>query len=210
MSASLQLLSPEDARELFLWRWKDVSRLELNEHLKEFKKFDLLHTGELEENHAMMLLESRGETKTARELREIFARIDINNNHKLSFLEWSCYLYNKDFQETNSFVDADARNAAMAEVQRAGEAARAIEEAAAKAKADEEEAARQRAAELERESQLVFLSLSLQFDLPQTGVAGMSAFFKRQIEKSGDATLTNEQRVPLHSDLDGQKIDFIS
>jgi hypothetical protein len=163
MSASLQLLSPEDARELFLWRWKDVSRTELNEHLKEFKKFDLLKTGELEENHAMMLLEARGETKTARELRETFARIDVNNNHKLSFLEWSCYLYNKDFQETNSFVDADARNAAMAEVQRAGEAARAIEEAAAKAKADEEEAARLRAAELERESQLVLFLLALLF-----------------------------------------------
>ena len=160
MSTSLQLLSPEDARELFLWRWKDITRNELNEHLKEFKKFDLLHTGELEENHAMMLLEARGETKTARELRETFAKIDVNNNHKLSFLEWCCYLYNKDFQETNSFVDADARNAAMAEVQRAGEAARALEEAAAKAKADEEEAARQRAAELERESQLVLFSLS--------------------------------------------------
>lgn len=155
--ASLQELSPEDARELFLWRWKDVKRAELNEHLKEFKKFDLLQTGELEENHAMMLLESRGETKTARELREIFSKIDVNNNRKLSFLEWCCYLYDKDFQETNSFVDADARNAAMAEVQRAAEAARAVEEAAAKAKADEEERARLRAEELERESQLVSL-----------------------------------------------------
>ena len=29
----------------------------------------------------------------------------------------------------------------------------------------------------------------------QTGVAGMSAFFKRQIESSSDASLTNEQKV---------------
>lgn len=29
----------------------------------------------------------------------------------------------------------------------------------------------------------------------QSGVAGMSAFFKRQIENSGDVTMTNEQRV---------------
>mmetsp|Transcript_15006 Transcript_15006/g.15739 ORF Transcript_15006/g.15739 Transcript_15006/m.15739 type:complete len:261 (+) Transcript_15006:43-825(+) len=180
--SSLQLLSPEDARELFLWRWKDVTREDINEHLKEFKKFDLLKTGELEENHAMMLLESRGETKTARELRETFTKIDVNNNRKISFLEWCCYIYNKDFSETNSFVDVEARNAAMAEVQRAAEHARAVEEAAARAKAQEEEEARRRAEELERESQL-------------TGVAGMSAFFKRQIEKSGDVTQTNEQRI---------------
>jgi len=180
--SSFQLLSPEDARELFLWRWKDVTRDSINEHLREFKKFDLLKTGELEENHAMMLLESRGETKTARELRETFSRIDVNNNRKISFLEWCCYIYEKDFTETNSFVDQDARNAAMAEVEKAAEAARAVEEAAAKAKADEEAEAKRRAEELERESQL-------------TGVAGMSAFFKRQIESAGDATQTNEQRI---------------
>lgn len=155
--ASLQLLSPEDARELFLWRWKDVERNDINEHLKEFKKFDLLKTGELEENHAMMLLESRGETKTARELRETFTKIDVNNNRKISFLEWCCYIYNKDFTETNSFVDTDARNAAMAQVQQAAEHARAVEEAAAAAKLREEEAARLRAEEIERESQLVII-----------------------------------------------------
>jgi hypothetical protein len=73
----------------------------------------------------------------------------------VNFLEWCCYVYNKDFTETNSFVDAEARNAAMAEASKAGEEARLIEEAAAKAKADEEEAARQRAEELERESKMV-------------------------------------------------------
>jgi chemotaxis protein histidine kinase CheA len=158
--SSFQLLSPEDARELFLWRWKDVTRDSINEHLREFKKFDLLKTGELEENHAMMLLESRGETKTARELRETFSRIDVNNNRKISFLEWCCYIYEKDFTETNSFVDQDARNAAMAEVEKAAEAARAVEEAAAKAKADEEAEAKRRAEELERESQLVRINLN--------------------------------------------------
>jgi len=159
-----------------------VSRQDINNELREFKKLDLNKTGELEENHAMMLLERRGDTKTALEMRETFARIDVNNNHKLSFLEWCCYVYDKDFAETNNFVDAEAREAAMAEAQAAGEAARALEEAAAKAKADEEEAARKRAEELERESKM-------------TGVAGMSAFFKRQIESSGDTTKSNEQRI---------------
>ena len=36
---------------------------------------------------------------------------------------------------------------------------------------------------------------------PQTGVAGMSAFFKRQIENSTDSTLTNEQKVISWHDL---------
>jgi hypothetical protein len=102
-----------------------------------------------------MLLESRKETKTALELRETFAAIDVNNNHKLSFLEWCCYVYHKDYQETNNFVDAEAREAAMAEALAAGAAAREIAEAAAKAKADEEEAARRRAEEIEAESKLV-------------------------------------------------------
>ena len=106
----------------------------------------------------MMLLESRGETKTALELRETFAAIDIDKNHHLSFLEWCCYVFQKDYEETNNFVDEEARLAAMAEAHAAGEAARAIAEAQAKAKADEEEAARRRAEELEAESKLVWIT----------------------------------------------------
>lgn len=135
--------------------------------LKEFKRFDLGKTGELEENQAMMLLESRKETKTALELRETFSAIDIDKNHKLSFLEWCCYVYQKDYQETNNFVDAEAREAAMAEALAAGAAAREIEEAAARAKAEEEEAARRRAEEIEAESKLVIIVKHFQiiFDL---------------------------------------------
>jgi hypothetical protein len=81
-------LSPEDARELFLWRWKDITRANVNTLLKEFKKFDLHGNGELEEDRAMMLMEARGETKTAlgnRHIRSIgsfkyllFIRVERN------------------------------------------------------------------------------------------------------------------------------------
>eukprot|EP00604_Paraphysomonas_vestita_P000881 CAMPEP_0174819118 /NCGR_PEP_ID=MMETSP1107-20130205/2160_1 /TAXON_ID=36770 /ORGANISM="Paraphysomonas vestita, Strain GFlagA" /LENGTH=149 /DNA_ID=CAMNT_0016032023 /DNA_START=481 /DNA_END=930 /DNA_ORIENTATION=- len=70
----------------------------------------------------------------------------------------------------------------MEQAQLAGERARKLEEEEAQRKAAEEEAARLRAEEIERESRL-------------TGVAGMSAFFKRQIENAGDATQTNEQKI---------------
>ena len=109
----------------------------------------------------MMLLESRKETKTALELRQTFAAIDIDKNHKLSFLEWCCYVYNKDYEATNNFVDNEAREAAMAEAMAAGAAAREIEEAAAQAKAAEEEAARKRAEEIEAESKLVICDTCL-------------------------------------------------
>lgn len=64
----------------------------------------------------------------------------------------------------------------------AGAKAREVEEAMEAAKREEEEKARIRAEELEKESKM-------------TGVQGMSAFFKRQIEGQSDTTLTNEQRV---------------
>ena len=45
----------------------------------------------------MMLLEARGETKTALELREMVREMDKNHDHKLNFLEWSCCHYSKSW-----------------------------------------------------------------------------------------------------------------
>jgi hypothetical protein len=155
MSTSSALLTPQDARELFLWKWKDVSRNDVNALLAEFRKYDYSKSGELEENEALMLLEARGDTKTVLEMRETFAKIDANNNRKISFLEWLCYVFEKDFTETNTFQDNDARAAAMEQARKAGEHARLLEQAEALRKAQEEEEAARRAAEIERESQLV-------------------------------------------------------
>lgn len=153
--SSSALLSPQDARELFIWKWKDVSRNEVNALLAEFLKYDYSKSGELEENEALMLLEARGDTKTVLEMRETFARIDANNNRKISFLEWLCYVFNKDFAETNTFQDNEARAAAMDQARKAGEHARLLEEEENRRKAQEEEEAARRAAEIERESKLV-------------------------------------------------------
>jgi len=71
---------------------------------------------------------------------------------------------------------------------------------AAKLKKEEED--KKRADELEAESKLVGFTLHycryiliLQHYMMQTGVAGMSAFFKRQMENVQDTSLTNEQKV---------------
>lgn len=157
--SELVLESSEDQLELFIWRWKDVSRADITERLKEFKKFDLNKTGELEENHTMMLLESRGETKTAVELRAMVAEIDKDHNHTVNFLEWCCAIYHKSWEDTNNFADDEARLVAMNEAKKAGEAARAAQAAIEAAKAAEEAAAAARAAELAAEAQLVHMSL---------------------------------------------------
>lgn len=180
--SSLVLESSEDQLELFIWRWKDVSRADINARLKEFKKFDLNKTGELEENHTMMLLESRGETKTAVELRAMVAEIDQDHNHHVNFLEWCCAIYSKSWEDTNNFADDEARIAAMAEAKKAGEKAAEAQAAIATASAADEEATKKRADELEKEAAL-------------TGVAGKSAFFKRQAEATHDVTKTNEQKI---------------
>ena len=78
--------TPHEQLELFLWKFKDVQREDITEKLDEFLKFDKGKKGELEENEAMMLLEARGETKTFRELRQMVADMDIDTNHRLSFL----------------------------------------------------------------------------------------------------------------------------
>jgi tetrahydromethanopterin S-methyltransferase subunit H len=150
--------------------------------LEEFNRFDLQKRGELDDHEAMMLLESRGETKTAVELRQMVKDIDKDGNHRVSFVEWCCAVYDKPYNALNDFADDAAREAAMAQAKLAGDKARAAAALIQAAKDEEERKAVERAAQLEAESKL-------------TGVRGMGAFFSRQIEQAGDATLSNEQRV---------------
>jgi Ca2+-binding EF-hand superfamily protein len=112
--SKLNLQSPEEQRELFLWKFKDVSRTDINERLAEFKRFDFGNKGELEEDQALMLLEYRGETKTFLELRAMVSDMDSDGNHRISFLEWCCALYQKNYAELDDFVDEEARQAALA------------------------------------------------------------------------------------------------
>ena len=172
----------EEQRELFLWKYKDISRDEVNKMYNQFKKLDVNNKGELDEHEAMMMFERRGSIKTARELRQLVMVMDQNSNHKLSLLEWLCAHFGKSFADLNDFVDQEARERALVEAMKAGEEAKKAEEEIQRAEAQKELQASLRAAALERESKL-------------TGVAGMRAFFARQVESAGDSTKTNEQQI---------------
>jgi hypothetical protein len=64
----------------------------------------------------MRLLEARGATKTATELRQMFTNIDVDHNRHLSFLEWACGYYQRSYDDLNTFADEAARELAMMEV----------------------------------------------------------------------------------------------
>jgi hypothetical protein len=126
----------------------------------------------------MMLLEHRGTVKTAKELMEMCGDMDKDKNHRITFVEWCCAMFHKNYDELFNFVDEEARERAMEEAMRFGEEAKQAEEEIARANRQKELQAQLRAAALERESKL-------------TGVAGMKAFFARKVE----VTKTNEQQV---------------
>ena len=136
----------------------------------------------MDEHEAAMLLEARKATKTASEIRSMISQMDADKNHRISFIEWCCAFFEKSYDDLNDFADEESRERALAAAREAAERARKVEEEIQQAKEREEEIARLRAEEIERESKL-------------TGVAGMSAFFKRQAENAKDSTMTNEQKI---------------
>jgi Ca2+-binding EF-hand superfamily protein len=84
---------------------------------QDFSRYNLNATGEINEHDAMRLLEARGATKTATELRQLFNNIDIDRNRHISFLEWCCAYYQRSYEDLNTFADEAARELAMQEVQ---------------------------------------------------------------------------------------------
>ncbi len=172
----------DQQRELFLWKFKDVTREQIKEEFNAFVKHDIKKEGQLDEHEALMLLEHRDMAHTATELRTLLAQIDKDKDRHVNFLEWCCFFFKKDWDELNCFVDEEARAAALAEAMAAGLKAKAAEEAIAEAKRREEEKAAAHAKELEDEAKL-------------TGVKGAAAFFKRAGTNTGDSTLSNKDRI---------------
>lgn len=111
----------------------------------------------MNERNAAMMFEKRGSVKTGTEIRSMVEAMDKNKNHSLSFVEWLCAYFEKDYDELNNFIDEEAREVALAEAMKAGEAARIAEEQIEKAKLDKELQAQLRAAAIERESKLVYI-----------------------------------------------------
>lgn len=175
-------LKTDEQRELFLWKYKDVTRDAILEMEKDFIKHNKTGTGELNEHEALRLFEDRGLVKTVREMRDMFVNIDYDGNHMISFIEWCCAWFDKDYEELNDFSDEEARLAALEEAKAAGmEAEKVLGDIEIARKKKEDEAAA-RALEIENESKL-------------TGVQGMRAFFFRQVEGVSDKTKTNEQTI---------------
>jgi len=68
---------------------------------QEFKKYAPTEGAvrELDEDKAHLFLERRGETLTVKELRDALKSIDLDNNHKVSFIEYCLYKYKKSLRE---------------------------------------------------------------------------------------------------------------
>lgn len=181
-----QIGSPHEQMELIMWKFgaaHNIDRDEISLRLDEFLKFDRNNNGELEENEAMQLLEFRGHTKTFRELREMVVEMDLDHNHKLSFLEYACAIYKLDYFSLNDFVDEEARQAALKAIAEAKAKREEVLKRMEAMKIAEEEKKKQEEAEIEAEKKL-------------TGVAGKKAFFARAAKNAGaDTTKTNEQRI---------------
>lgn len=176
------VLNVEEQRELFIWKYRDIERSAVNELYEDFKKFDKDSLGEIGETDAMRMLEARGATKTATELRSLFTDIDRDRNRRISFLEWCCAYFQQSYEDLSTFADEAARDLARAEARDMELQALAAEEEIKRAREEEEAEKKKKAEELEAESRL-------------TGVAGMAAFFKRQVEGAQDVTQTNEQKI---------------
>lgn len=116
---------------------------------------DIKKRGEIEELDILIILERRGNTHTATELRELVADMDKDKNKLISFLELCCAVFNKDYELFNNFTDEGSRKEALEKAMEASAAVREAEAEIEKAKRLSLAAAETRAAELERESKLV-------------------------------------------------------
>ena len=150
--------SLNEQREFFLWKFpKLATRNEISCLQFDFSRLDKMNTGTVNEIHAMMLMDARGVSKSAFELRLITSQYgeEKTEGRLFSFLEICCAVYETDWDDLNNFVDEAARDRALS-LSRV--AAHEIEIAAAKisdAKREEEKAAELRAAAIEKESRLV-------------------------------------------------------
>lgn len=73
------------------------------------------------------------------QLSAVVASMDQHLNHRISFLEWSCYHYNKSWEELHTFADEAAYHRAQEAIRQA-RVAYEMAQAAIKAKKDREEA----------------------------------------------------------------------
>tara|TARA_B110000208_G_C11742049_1_gene420296 strand:+ start:40 stop:1611 length:1572 start_codon:yes stop_codon:yes gene_type:complete len=104
---SVQMSDIEQA-EYFLRQFAqhtDVKRTTVKAMLKDFIRYDKGKKGHLEENEAMMMLESRGDPTSFVDLRGKVRDIDLHQKRNLSFLEWCCAVFDKSWIELHQRTD---------------------------------------------------------------------------------------------------------
>lgn len=219
MNWKVRYPTADSQAEFFLMKFaKEVTYDDVISLKADFKKFDARGQGELEEDEAMRLLESRNETKTFTELRQLVNDIDIDKNRKLCFLEYACAYFQKDWVKLHApsvdpeeiakaeKIAADATHA-LEEMRQVAEKAKeeeeqkklaelrakgAIEELEAEIKKQDEERKRRHAEyEEARRKRAEQLEAQKKEELARAGVAGKIAKFKYAAEDTKDQTRDN-------------------
>jgi uncharacterized membrane protein YqiK len=150
----LQLNSVEEQREFFLWKFGDIERSEVTDLERDFVELDINKRSKLNEHEAMMLMDRRGSTMTASELRAMIAGL-FDEAKLISFVEFCCAIFKKNAEELNDFASESARAKALEDARIAAEAAREAELKIQMIKEAEEAEAQARADQLEAESKMV-------------------------------------------------------
>lgn len=204
--------------EFFLIKFPDVPRDAISKLQQQFDKEDSKHRGELEDDEALRLLEARGETKTVKEFRKMFHKLDLDGNHKLGFLELCCTMHNKSWEALHA-VGGDptqvenlknlASQAAM-HLQKQEEELKKLSSMSveAKQKSDHAAAVLQKAAEEKAKVDAEFAEKKRQQDekhkqeeekkqaqLNQGGAKGKAAMFQFAAAATADTTKDNAERI---------------
>jgi len=183
--------------EFFLLKFPDVTRSPALEMAASFKKFDSRGVGELQEDEAMRLLESRGETKRFVELRSMVKEMDFDQNRELSMLEWACAYYGKSWkilhtpspnQEEVDRAMTKLKHAMQKEIE-AGERARKMAHEKEVAAQREE----QRQQELERRNREE--EVKRKQETSAQGIRGTAAKFHYAATDTKDLTKSNEEKI---------------
>jgi hypothetical protein len=147
--------SVDEQREMFLLKFHDVERVGCTQLADDFMRFDIEKKGELTEHQALLLLEDRHLTKTATELRELLRDMRKSKSKNISFVEFACSFFNKNFDELNNFADEESKTRAKQVAKEQEEKLKQVMEETKRKKDEDEAKIAAKAAQLEYESTLV-------------------------------------------------------
>ena len=154
-------MSDVEQAEYFLRQFaqhSDVGRKQVKGMLKDFVKYDKGKKGHLEEDEAMMMLESRGDPTSFVELRSKVRDIDLHKKRNLTFLEWCCAVFDKSWIELHQRSDLIITPEIVAEMEAMK---REMEEASAQAEAAHEHSLRAKSMRFKTDANAMKVSVLL-------------------------------------------------